>query len=239
MAKLLGQGIYSIPEASRLSGIPGSAIRRWVFGFTSKRAAHGRAHYRGLWQPDYHDEEEPALSFHDLLEVRFVGAFRKQGVSLQAIRLAAAHAREILDTEHPFTCRQFLTDGRGIFAEIAPELGDAGDRRRLLDLAKRQYVFREIVSPSLYSGIDYGRGGAALRWFPLPRSRRVVLDPGRAFGKPILYEYGVPTEALAHAAQTERDIRRVARLYKVPAGQVETAISFEQRIADHAGACRQ
>ncbi|WP_435101078.1 DUF433 domain-containing protein [Arhodomonas sp. AD133] len=236
MAELIGHGIYSIPEAARLAGIAPTKVRRWVFGFTAKQQNGSRAHYAGLWDPEYRDEDEHALSFRDLLEVRFVHAFRKHGVSLQAIRQAASHARELLDTKYPFTCRQFRTDGRSVFAAVAPEVSDYEDRERLLDLAKRQYVFREVISPSLYAGIEYDQTGDAERWYPLPETRAIVLDPQRAFGKPILDDYRVPTEALAAAVKVEGDTTIVARLYEIPEDQVRMAVKFEQGMAQRASA---
>jgi len=235
MAELLGHGIYSVPEAARLSGVAPAKIRRWVFGHSTKTRAGERVQYDGLWTSEFHDEDEQALSFHDLLEVRFVDAFRRHGVSLQTIRLAASHAREFLDTDYPFTCQRFRTDGRGIFASVAPEVDDSEERERLLDLARRQYVFKDVVSPSLYAGIEYDQKDSAIRWFPMRRTHQVVLDPKRSFGKPILTEYSVPTETLAAAVRVEDDVRRVARLYEIPTEQVRTAVRFEERIADRAG----
>lgn len=85
MAELIGHGIYSVAEAARLSGISAAKIRRWVFGYHTGRALNSGGQYHpGMWEPEYGDEEEPALSFHDLLEVRFVNAFRQHGVSLHA-----------------------------------------------------------------------------------------------------------------------------------------------------------
>jgi len=237
MTQLIGHGIYSVPEAARLSGIAAVKIRRWVFGYHTKPPGSDTQEHRpGIWEPEYSDEDEPALSFHDLLEVRFVDAFRRHGVSLQAIRVAAARARELVDTHYPFTCRQFQTDGRTIFGDIVDELSDAEDRKKLLDLVKRQYVFRDVVAPSLYKGIEYDQDGDALRWFPNARDRHIVLDPERVFGKPILTDYAVPTETIAAAVEAEGNARKVARLYELPLNDVHRAVRFEQGLAQRAGA---
>jgi uncharacterized protein (DUF433 family)/DNA-binding transcriptional MerR regulator len=230
MAELIGQGIYSVPEAARLTGIAAPSIRRWLFGYSAQGREHRSIRRPGILMPTFADEDERALSFNDLIEIRFVEAFRRHGVSLQAIRAAAEHARELLGTEHPFTCRRFQTDGRSIFAAVAEELQGSAEDEKLLDLVRRQYVFKQVIAPSLY-GIDYGDEGDAVRWFPVQRSRVVVLDPVRAFGKPILDKYRVPTASLYEAYQAEEDVRRVARLFEVPVQAVETALRFESRIS--------
>ncbi|WP_245841428.1 DUF433 domain-containing protein [Pseudomonas abyssi] len=194
-----------------------------MFGY---RAA-GKLH-SGLWQPALAGLEEKTLSFHDLLEIRFVHAFRQYNVSLQAIRAAAAHAREWFDQPYPFTCRRFQTDGRTIFASVMEETGDEA----LIDLVKRQYAFKQVISDSLYAGIDYDREGEALRWYPLKSNKSVVLDPARHFGKPILAKSGIDTETVAAAYQAEgQSIRRVASIYELTAAEVEAALKFERKDA--------
>lgn len=219
LSNLLGIGIYTVSDVSALTGIKGNEIRRWIFGYSAKGVKHP-----GLWRAELSDEDEKALSFHDLLEIRFVAAFRKHGVSLQAIRKASEYAREQFKQSYPFTCQRFQTDGRSIFATVHEETGD----ETLLDLIKRQYAFKQIVSAALYEGIDYADEGSALRWYPIGRKKGVVLDPARNFGKPSLLETGVDTEALFMAYKAEdMDSKRVAQLFEVPIQAVKVAVQFE------------
>src|SRR5690606_6378353 len=118
-SKLLGVGLYSARQAAMYTGISARDIRRWLFGY--RRSGMD---YPPLWQTQLTDQEEQVVGFHDLLEVRFVHAFRQHHVSLPAIRAASAHAREIFRQPYPFTCRRFQTDGRNIFATVLEETGD-------------------------------------------------------------------------------------------------------------------
>ncbi|GAB7532133.1 hypothetical protein PS3A_45480 [Pseudomonas sp. 3A(2025)] len=192
LSRLIGVGLYTAGEASLYTGISASDIRRWMFGYTS----HGVDH-PGLWTPELSFLDENLLGFHDLLEIRFVHAFRQHGVSLQAIRSASRQATELFDQRYPFTCRRFQTDGRDIFATVLDETGDEA----LLDLVKRQYAFKQVIKPSLYEGIDYTLEGSAQRWYPLKRSKAVVLDPARNFGKPVLTSASIDTATLYQAFQ--------------------------------------
>ena len=169
---MIGIGLYTVPEAAAYTGIPSQDISRWLFGYTAKRN-HKPLHHSGLWRSQLADYvNSKALGFHDLLEIRFVYAFRKHGVSFQAIRAALGHARDLFDQDYPFTCKQFQTDGRSIFATVLDETND----ETLLDLVKKQYVFKQVIKPSLYKGIEYDSDGDAERWFPLQSSRAVVLN---------------------------------------------------------------
>lgn len=225
---LVGVGLYTFPEASALTRIPSRELRRWLDGY-SYRARDSNEHVRSapLWDLELADQEIEGISFHDLLEVRFVAAFRRHGVSLQTIRCASRHAREWFNHPYPFTCKRFQTDGRSIFAEALKETGES----QFLDLVRKQYAFAQVIEPSLYRGIEFGQDEMALRWFPGGRSKTVVLDPRIAFGKPIVVDWGVRTSTLYEAFRAEGTKQAVAKLYEVPLNAVEAAVLFEERLA--------
>jgi uncharacterized protein (DUF433 family) len=226
---LVGVGLYTVPEASRLARIPAARLRRWVRGY-SYRVDNEIRHSSPVWR-----QQLPAidkltmLGFLDLVEARFVNAFLDYGVSLHVVRLASARARELFQKDHPFSTKRFKTDGRAIFAEIT-ETGEAKGELKLLDLVRSQFAFHAVVSPSLYAGLDFSDDDRVLRWYPMPRTKAIVVDPQRAFGRPITAREGVPTEVLANAARIERSVTRAARWYDVPVSAVRAAIAFEDAL---------
>ena len=165
------------------------------------------------------------LSFLDMLESRVVAAFRRRGVTWPAIREAAERAREMYDSGHPFTVRKFLTDGRRIFSAME-ESGTV----RLFDLNRAQYAFHDIVAPSLFEGVEYAND-RAVRWLHPAGHGRVVVDPARSFGRPVLAASGVPTDIVARAARVEEDEGRVAKIYRLTPRDVRAAVAFESRAA--------
>lgn len=226
--KLTGVGLYTFHEASRLTKIPVRDLRRWLDGYSYRDKAHdGPISVPPLWDAGLADEDIDGISFHDLLEVRFVRAFRQHGVSLQTIRLASRKARKLFEMPYPFTSRKFQTDGRTIFASAMKETGET----ELLDLVKGQYAFQKIIEPSLYRGIEFNQNDIAMRWYPSPRSKAVVLDPKIAFGKPIVTHGAIRTSILHEAFVAEEDKNFVARLYEVPVAAVEAAVAFEDSLA--------
>jgi uncharacterized protein (DUF433 family) len=70
-----------------------------------------------------------------------------------------------------------------------------------------------------------------VRWWPLGRDHRVVLDPERSFGRPIITPESVPTAILARAFQAEGSIDSVARWYEVDPRSVLDAVEFEKKLA--------
>lgn len=225
--QLTGIGLYTFHEAALLTRIPLRDLRRWLDGYSYRDKKHASVSVAPLWETEFANSSLDGVSFHDLLEARFVYAFRKHGVSLRTIRLASERARELFKTDYPFTSRQFRTDGRTIFVSAIEETGET----ELLDLVKQQYAFRKIIEPSLYAGIELNEDQIATRWYPAPRSKAIVLDPTVAFGKPIVTDGSVRTSILYDAFMTEGNKNFVAKLYEVPVAAVNAAIAFEESLA--------
>lgn len=228
---LLGTGMYPLARAAKLVGAELRTVRRWLKGHSWKYR-DGRRVSPPLWKLQYADDEElgdeHVLSFHDLLELRTVSKFVQQGVPLPVIRATIEVAREYLG-DYPLHSSQFVTDGRKIFLEAVERVGDDP---KLLDIRKRQFAIDAVIRPSLIEGIEYDKHAHALRWYPVPRRRVIVLDPQVQFGEPIIADAGVPTDTLSAAYFAEgKDFGRVARQYRVTPQAVQAAVAFEHRLA--------
>lgn len=223
----IGVGIYTVPESAKLSGVSAGRIRRWLRGYTYEYRGTARAS-DPVWQRQLPTlDNKLALGFQDLLEVRMVNAFRERGVSWPTLRAAAGSAQKLFGVTHPFSSRRFLTDGRSVFAEITDSLGETS----LLDLVRTQYAFAEVLTPLLH-GVEFDQYDNALRWWPLGLKRRVVIDPARSFGQPIVSREGVPTGLITQAYEAQgRSFATVARYYDIETRSVRDAVEFEQKLA--------
>lgn len=226
-SELVGIGLYTVREAALLTDTSTRSVRRWVSGYIYRRGDVVRK-VEPVWTPQILAiDDTVALGFLDLMELRFVTAFRRYGVSWKIIRAAAARAREMFERDHPFSAERFRTDGRRIFAEI---LEDSRDER-LFDLVRDQYAFHNVVTPSLYASLEFSEHDEVLRWFPLYPRQTVVVDPARAFGRPISAAEGVPTELLARAVEMEGSESAVSKWFDVSPASVRAAVAFESRLA--------
>lgn len=231
------KGIYTLTDAALLVRVDARKIRRWLFGYSHQRATawhKSRAFSPPLWQVEHGAQEgvEKVISFLDLLELRIVREFVMQGVPLSVVRHCLKTAKALFGQDHPLTRQRFLTDGSTIFHEAlsAVQGEEEGDGPALLDLSKRQHVFRTIIQDALYAGIDHV-GGKVLRWYPKPNDRSVVVDPQFQFGQPIVQSCGVPTAALYAAWLAEsKNKDTVASLYEVDLQHVESAVRFETEL---------
>jgi uncharacterized protein (DUF433 family) len=147
---------------------------------------------------------------------------------MSVIRRAAEEAARTFGTPYPFAVKRFDTDGRRIFATLQSA---TSEERVLVELGQGQSVFEHVVRP-FFRKLEHHGTGDALRYWPMDREGRVVLDPERAFGQPIDAETGVPTRVLrdavmAGAGQSPED---VAWWFGVPVEAVLAAVSYEQSL---------
>jgi uncharacterized protein (DUF433 family) len=217
---LLGVGLYSLGDAARLLRMAQSSVRYWLFG-------------RGRIDPLIHRRlaDEHLLTFAELIELHFINTFRREGVSLQAIRKSAVRAAKMFDAEFPFTAKRFDTDGKDIFATLVNE---ETDKVHIEDMKHGQLVFVRFIRP-LFRKLEY-RGADIDRYWPLRTkvaTGRIVLDPHRQFGQPIDSDTGILTSVISNAvaAGDGQDAKTVAKWFDIPLEAVRAAVRFEHSLA--------
>ena len=218
--RFVGTGVDTVPQAARLVGAPTDKLRRWVFG--------GRGQ-RSIIDHDYEQiDGVDALSFHDLIEARFIKAFREHGVSFQHLRKVASKARDDLRTVHPFASARFVTDGRRIILDEVDEDG----RCSLIDYLSDQITFEAFVRDLILKGVSFDARDLAETWRPQPQlAPEVIIDPRRAFGAPIIARTGTRSEVVARAAKAEGSYSAAARTFDLSEEEVRQAVEFEERLA--------
>lgn len=224
-AKLLGVGLYTAADARSLTGVPMARTRHWLRGY-----AHGAGKEKAwsppLWRPQLPEIGGTLhLGFRDLIELRTVDAFRRAGLSLQQLRRAYETAQQIVGEERPFSSARFRTDGKRLYLQIVRGSGEPD----LIDLLTRQHNFNTVVEPSL-KHLEYDEM-EAVRWWPAAGRKLVVIDPKRAFGRPLLARAGISTDALADAYALEQSYSRVATDFGISEKEVRAAVGFEQALA--------
>jgi uncharacterized protein (DUF433 family) len=217
---LLEMGIFTIPEVAELVNAPQAHVRVWVEGHTGKQVAVienqlGRVNGK------------VAVSFTNLMELRFVATFVSAGVGLREIRKIMDEVRETLEHPHPFATRTvFKTDGRKIVAEIARKNGVS-----IYDLRTKNFEMLSVVMKSLKDDVTYDPHGDAVSWRPRPDiAPNVIVHPHFSFGRPVLEQSRIPTGTIAQSVKVERSVSFVANIFEVPEKQVREAVKFEKEL---------
>lgn len=222
---LLETGIYTIPDAAELVGAQPASVRVWVEGHTGKQDPVIENELGKV-------EGKTAVSFANLMELRFIARFVEAGVRLQEIRRIMSEAKATLNHPHPFATRTvFKTDGRKIVAEIARRNG----LMLIYDLKSKNYEMPSVVMTSLLDDVSFDPHGEAIEWRPRPKiAPNVVVHPRIAFGRPVLRPSQIPTETIAKSFNVEGNTRFVADIFDIPEKHVREAVRFETDLAEAA-----
>lgn len=220
----LNTGIYTVPEAFKLTGVSKERIRRWLRGY---RSASRKKKYSPLWEGQLPPiENKLALGFLDLIEIKFVDAFLNKGVSWPMIHQVREKAKSLYpDVSHPFCTKKFFTDGRQIFIDLHKETGEPS----LFEIANDQHVFAELTR-SFLKELEFKNGTMLERWWPLGTDHNVVLDPRKNFGQPTIFNEGIPTQVLAKSFKANGSVETVARWYEISPESVQEAVDYEQHL---------
>jgi len=225
-ANLARLGIYSVPDAARITGASPVHIRGWLQGYAQSRG-------KSPAPPILHQQHEPiagelALGFLDLLEVRFLerlgAACRSQGrtLSWRALRIAAETARATFGSEHPFAAKRLHSDGRSVFLEAQQETGDLA----LYDLVGNNFAIYDVLVGSFIASIEY-EGDVPRRWRPDETLPRILIDPLRAFGQPIEEKSGAPAGTLFNSWRAEGgNAAKVAAYFDTDPAGVDQSVRY-------------
>jgi hypothetical protein len=210
---------YTIPEGAAFIDRPSSTVRRWALGNPRK--------HRGAVRRDkplilIDGDGALPLSFLNLLELRFLAAYR-QRVPLQSIRRALDFAGSQLHVERPLLSIDFKVHGRSLFMAFVQAGNDA-----YLDASKGgQLVWPEAIQEFIES-IDYAEH-TAHRWWPLGRTEPVIVDTLLNGGRPSTALAGVRTKAIAVQRRREGlPVPAIAHDVGATEEEVRAALRFER-----------
>jgi len=210
-------GFFSTADAVRLVGVHSQLIRGWLNGYPNSVSGP-------IINRDF--EGTRTISFLDVMELRFIQFFRKQGVSMPTLRKAADRARKEWGVNHPLALSnsKIVTDRRKVFAKVAEE----GNDQVAWDMASGQHEIWITIEQSIAHGVEFNSDTSlAQLWHPMPQFPDVVIDPRVAFGKPIVQGTPVPTSTLFRQFKAEGSKERVAKWFDVPIDVVAKAIDYE------------
>lgn len=207
---------YRPAEAAGIIGMPVPTLRTWFRGWSGGKPP--------VLATDRGTDGPLTLSFFNVVEARFLDAYRRRGVSMQRVRRALNFVSEHLPGfERPLLKPEFETDGRTLFIELQ----EAGKTPMLLDATGGgQLVWPEAVREHFQSLVFDDRGDPSRLW--LDDRRSVMLDPRFGWGLPVIAESGVRTDVLFERFEAGESFDAIAEDFSLNTSDVETGVAWEQ-----------
>jgi len=226
VSKRVDDGLYPPAEAAQLLHVQPAMVRRW-----SRVLA-------GAWRKETNTAARPmanetrskqsAWSFLDLVDLLFVERFMSDGWALREVASLAEKTAAQLGTAHPFAARRFKDQYLDALCVQSRNGTNAASKDTSETIDGRCNTLSDILG-RLFDNLDFDGSTHAVRYWPLGRDGRVVLDPKRKFGRPIDDETGMAIRTLfdATVAGGGQDEQVVAEWFDVPLEAVQSAVRFE------------
>lgn len=209
--KLLGLGVYTLQEASFYSKVPSQRLSSWVFG--SSR-----------YTPVINSEliGERLVSFHDLVQAMAINKAREYHVSLQKIREAIRRAEKEFNISLPLAHQHKLV----LFEkDLHIKLSD-DQIIQLTGRGRDQSMIVPIIEPFM-KDLCFSEEGLAISYVAFKkRGKKIILDPQRQFGQPLVEGTGYRADVLANAFDVEGSADIVADEFNVAIEDVRVAVSY-------------
>jgi len=219
----LGEGVYTVPDASMILDFPKTKLRRWVHQYWKSDFTGPNGSLTGdsyIWG----EARETAFNFYTLIEIFTVISLRDIGVAFKTIKQARLELSSLFKTTFPFAARLLMSDGKRVIIELGKtnllELGTGG-----------QTAFRKIIEP-FCKKLDFNQhNDLANRFWPLGKKHSIVVDPKHGFGRPTITGTNISTEAIYGLLNAGEEKETVADLYSLRQEQIDDVLIFQTRTA--------
>ena len=222
----LSAGVYTLPDAARLLGLPLPRLRKWVRGTLqgdkttgeqSRRFSVGSFETRG-------SGADRSFDFLTLIEIFTIAQLRRLGVKMATLRDGRAELAARYRTAHPFALQGLLKDG----VRLLRELGDGA----ILEVGTSgQTAFAQVIEPFCHRLEFDAASHLATRFYPAGHDKTIVVDPRHSFGRPVLSGTNITTESIASLVRGGERVDQIAEDYGMQISQVTAAWDFELRVA--------
>lgn len=216
----LGNGVFTTQEIAQILRVPYYKVSKWITQYWDGEL--GKCYEQ---QYSWSVGNTRAVGFHTLIEFYVMMQFAEAGVKIRQVLNAHKELSEKYQTHFPFAKKEVLdnisTDGLKIYLKIN---GDTitldGSKQLNLDFIK---VF--------FKNLDFDNDMLASRFWPMGKEHKVVCDPHRKFGQPVLDGTSIQSEAIYRMYLAKEPISFIASIYEIPLKSVKDAIAFHKKAA--------
>ncbi len=214
---------YTVAEAARYLKLPANTLRSWVAGRSYATANGGSRRWPPLIKPASRKPE--LLSFWNLIEAYVLWGLRvDHSVSIKAVRTALSYAEKELQISRLLLRKELCTAAGAVFLERYGEL---------IQLSASGQMALKDMFVSRLSRVDWDEWQFPVRLYPqvgrdaVQPLQPIAIDPGIAFGRPIIRDRGIRTEILAERIDVGETLEAVAADYDMTVEEVRVAILYE------------
>lgn len=216
----LGFGIYTIPDIGRLLKIDRRKVTRFINEYWDERLG------RRLFSDTYSwsvNKRTKAVNFYVLIELFTFFKLQELGVKAKTILKARDSIARELNLDYPFASSKLLSDGKQIWYKFEEDIINAD--------GSSQTNFVRIIE-EFATNVDFSNTTfLAEKFYPLGRELKVLVDPHRQFGQPIIEGTSINAEIIYAMYKSGEPLDSIAILYDLTEKEVNDAIKFFKDVA--------
>lgn len=212
----LGEGIFLVTDVAEILNLPLPKVRRWLLQFWDKNFGQEAGLY------SFGEERNRAVNFYTLIEFYTFYQLKNKGLSTQKIQKFHRQISKELKTKYPFAHSELSTDGKAVWYKHLENIIKA-DGKKQIDLV-------HILKPFLHK-IEFGKNKIAEKYYPLEKSKNVVVDPKHQFGQPTISGTNIKTKTIYNLYRSGEPNENICNLYDISLKKVKDAVCFHQKVA--------
>ena len=170
-------------------------------------------------------KQPPLLSFYNLIEAHVLHSLRTDhGVAIKELRKAIRYAERTLDIDRLLLSKELSTHAGAVFLEKYGELINLS--------ASGQLAMRRLLEEHLRR-VEWDQWKFPVRLYPYvsaepTTARPIAIDPGIAFGRPVVLRMGVATGVNAERIDAGESVAELADDYDLKPEEIEEAVLYER-----------
>jgi uncharacterized protein (DUF433 family) len=215
----LGAGIYTIPDISKLLGLPQAKVRRYLNEYWDERLGKKLFNESYSWSAGNNIK---AVNFYTLIELYTCFHLQELGVPTRQILKSRIAIAKDLQMPYPFASAKLLSDGKKIWYEFKDSIVNAD--------GSKQTDFVEFIR-QFANKIEFNSDKIAEKFWPAGRESDVVVNPHHQFGQPVLNGTNINAEVIFSMYESGEPVDALGILYDLTKKQVSDAISFYKKSA--------
>jgi uncharacterized protein (DUF433 family) len=204
----IGEGIFLIKDVSNILLLPYSKVRNLMKGYWHSKV--------------FGNEKNISINFYALIEFYTYFQLKELGVSSTEIKKAHSILSRDLNAKYPFALSGIKTDGKNVWYETLENLIKVD--------GKKQLAIRDFIKKFLFN-IEFGDNNLAQKFYPLPNSKLIVVDPKHQFGQPTISGRNIAISTIKKLSEAGESINEIASLYDIKNAQVINALEYFKRSA--------
>lgn len=212
----VGTGIFTVSEISKILRIPYPKVNRWL-----------NKYWDGVLSKEFNInfsnkiDNSKVVTFYTLIEFYITFQLSLSGVKINEIIKARKELTKLLRVEFPFAQKNVLnnihTDGSKIFFKLGKKDIVSLDGTHQLNL---------MLIEMFYKNLEFGNELLATKYWPLGKTKSIIVDPERRFGHPVIGKSNIYPEVINSMIQGGESLDFVAKLYNLNESEIKDAIEY-------------